>query len=364
MTPISNAAPTRSSFRRRSLPGRRRFPRPRHRAAAAEFPQPVRHPGPAQCQHSPSPPAIIYGTVDRTFTDSTSRGVTLQVTGNAPLFGLANYFTAGFSVDAQRHRLPLHQHPGTHLSELDGGGGPGAGRFGQHHPRQRQYRLCPGQSGRHHQLLRLLCRRRAGPDRCADRDRGPARQRRRHRHPRPQRLGGRTERQPRLWPCQSAGGRDLQARRCSHAVRRLFRGQPRAHAAGTGLRRSQPALPAGRLAGGRSAAGAGRVAHSYQAGVRGDLDLVGAASWTGALSLFRTDSDNDIVALASTLAGRGYFTNVPSTQRQGVDLSAPIMRRRAGRPMPAIPIWMRPISSPARWPRPTIPMPTPTAMWR
>jgi len=28
------------------------------------------------------------------------------------------------------------------------------------------------------------------------------------------------------------------------------------------------------------------------------------------------------VALASTIAGRGYFTNVPSTQRQGVDVSA------------------------------------------
>jgi len=39
------------------------------------------------------------------------------------------------------------------------------------------------------------------------------------------------------------------------------------------------------------------------------------------VSLFRTDSDNDIVALASTIAGRGFFANVPSTQRQGVDLS-------------------------------------------
>jgi len=45
-------------------------------------------------------PSTIYGTVDRTFTDSSSRGVTLQVTGNAPLFGLANYLTAGFSLDS------------------------------------------------------------------------------------------------------------------------------------------------------------------------------------------------------------------------------------------------------------------------
>ena len=40
----------------------------------------------------------FYGTVDRTFTDSISHGATLQVTGNAPLLGLGNYFTAGFSV--------------------------------------------------------------------------------------------------------------------------------------------------------------------------------------------------------------------------------------------------------------------------
>ncbi|HZQ41046.1 MAG TPA: TonB-dependent receptor, partial [Rhizomicrobium sp.] len=43
--------------------------------------------------------AITYGTIDRSYTDSTSRGVTLQATSNAPLFGMTNTFTAGFSVD-------------------------------------------------------------------------------------------------------------------------------------------------------------------------------------------------------------------------------------------------------------------------
>jgi len=63
------------------------------------------------------------------------------------------------------------------------------------------------------------------------------------------------------------------------------------------------------------------VAHSYQAGARGKLELAdGKLGWT--VNLFRTDSDNDIVALASTIAGRGFFANVPSTQRQGMDLSA------------------------------------------
>jgi iron complex outermembrane receptor protein len=65
------------------------------------------------------------------------------------------------------------------------------------------------------------------------------------------------------------------------------------------------------------------VSHTYQAGVRGNLTGLSSddrIEWSA--SLFRTDSDNDIVALASTIVGRGYFTNVPSTQRQGVDLSA------------------------------------------
>jgi iron complex outermembrane receptor protein len=63
------------------------------------------------------------------------------------------------------------------------------------------------------------------------------------------------------------------------------------------------------------------VSHSYQMGARGGTDVAeGKLDWS--VSLFRTDSDNDIVALASTIAGRGYFANVPSTQRQGVDVTA------------------------------------------
>ena len=43
--------------------------------------------------------SAVYGTVDRTFTDTTSQGATLQLTGNAPLLGFKNYLTAGGSFD-------------------------------------------------------------------------------------------------------------------------------------------------------------------------------------------------------------------------------------------------------------------------
>ena len=43
--------------------------------------------------------SVVYGTDDRTFTDTVTQGAALQLTGSAPLLGLANYFTAGGSVD-------------------------------------------------------------------------------------------------------------------------------------------------------------------------------------------------------------------------------------------------------------------------
>ena len=58
------------------------------------------------------------------------------------------------------------------------------------------------------------------------------------------------------------------------------------------------------------------VSETSEAGVRGTIQNV---TWSA--SLFRTDSTNDIVSLASVIQGRGYFANVPLTRRQGVDLA-------------------------------------------
>lgn len=63
------------------------------------------------------------------------------------------------------------------------------------------------------------------------------------------------------------------------------------------------------------------VGHTYEAGLRGNLPFAeGTLDWKA--GLFRTDSDDDIITLASTIQGRGYYQNVPQTRRQGVELSA------------------------------------------
>lgn len=60
------------------------------------------------------------------------------------------------------------------------------------------------------------------------------------------------------------------------------------------------------------------VSHTYEAGLRGTGKLFdGDIAWK--LGIYRVDSDDDIIALASEQTGYGYYTNVPSTRRQGVE---------------------------------------------
>ncbi len=63
------------------------------------------------------------------------------------------------------------------------------------------------------------------------------------------------------------------------------------------------------------------VATTYEAGLRDRLPLFdGNLGWKAAF--FRTDSDDDIINVASTIQGRGFFKNVPGTRRQGIEASA------------------------------------------
>jgi iron complex outermembrane receptor protein len=66
------------------------------------------------------------------------------------------------------------------------------------------------------------------------------------------------------------------------------------------------------------------VANNYEIGLRGSNNIMfgntnrGRLDWN--VALYRTDSDDDIIALASVIQGRGFYANVPATRRQGIEL--------------------------------------------
>ena len=60
------------------------------------------------------------------------------------------------------------------------------------------------------------------------------------------------------------------------------------------------------------------VAHTYEIGLRDRRPLGdGELQWQAAL--FRTNTSDDIISVASTIPGRGFFQNVPGTRRQGFE---------------------------------------------
>src|SRR6266446_9500401 len=63
------------------------------------------------------------------------------------------------------------------------------------------------------------------------------------------------------------------------------------------------------------------LASTYEAGLRSNLPIGdGQLEWKAAL--FRTDSSDDIINVASSaVQGRGFFQNVPGTRRQGLEAS-------------------------------------------
>jgi iron complex outermembrane recepter protein len=64
------------------------------------------------------------------------------------------------------------------------------------------------------------------------------------------------------------------------------------------------------------------VAHTFEAGLRGGQPVFDTGGLAWKAGFFRTNSTNDIIALASTIPGRGFFANVPSTLRQGAEAEA------------------------------------------
>ncbi|MBS0334431.1 MAG: TonB-dependent receptor, partial [Proteobacteria bacterium] len=63
------------------------------------------------------------------------------------------------------------------------------------------------------------------------------------------------------------------------------------------------------------------VSRTWQAGLRGAGEVgTGRLDWR--IGLYRSDNDDDIIALASAIQGRGSYANVPSTRRQGFEAGA------------------------------------------
>ncbi|HWY66710.1 MAG TPA: TonB-dependent receptor [Rhizomicrobium sp.] len=262
----------------------------------------------------------FYGTVDRTFTDSISHGATLQVTGNAPLFGLGNYFTAGFSVDSSAIGFRSTSTLGRIFPNLDVAVDPtlaGSGSIVHTNGNLGYAPVNLGATTDYYgfyavdaldltEALTITAGLRVNAADIHTRDRSGLAAELNGSH-------GYGHINPLVGATYKVGDGFT-----------LFGGYSEANRAPTPLEldcasQTLPCLLEGSLVADPPLHQV--VAHSYQAGARGNFEVAGGKlEWSA--SLFRTDSDNDIVALASTIAGHGFFTNVPSTQRQGVDLSA------------------------------------------
>jgi outer membrane receptor protein involved in Fe transport len=64
------------------------------------------------------------------------------------------------------------------------------------------------------------------------------------------------------------------------------------------------------------------VAHTVEAGVRGGFTPFDGTKLDWNIGYYHTDLDDDILFVTSPIVGRGFFQNVGSTLRQGVDVAA------------------------------------------
>ena len=263
-------------------------------------------------------PSLIYGTVDRTFTDTSSVGGTIQVSSDEHLFGLANYFTVGGSIDHSAIGFRSTSTLGRIFPDLSvapdsalAGSGSVIRTNGSLGYAPVSLKGATGYYGLY--LVDALdltdaltvtagVRVNTADIDTADRS-GTA----------PELSGshGYTHFNPLAgvsW--KVADGLTV------------FGNYSEANRAPTPLEldcadANRPCLLEGSLVADPPLKQV--VAHTGEVGLRGILAAAGG-TLTWSASLFRTDSDNDIVALASTIQGRGYFTNVAATRRQGVDL--------------------------------------------
>jgi iron complex outermembrane receptor protein len=271
-------------------------------------------------QTIPYDDTVVYGTDDRTFTNTSSQGVTLQATSNAPVLNFANVLTFGGSIDHSAIAYRSTSTLGRMYPDLDVAvdpSVPGAGNVIRtlgdlgYAPADLAgttdyygFYLVDSLDLTGALTLTAGLRINAADITTRDRSGAFAELTGSHGYGHANPLAGLTYK---LADGITAFGGYSQANRAPTPLETDCASQ------------TQPCLLEGSLVADPVLKQV--VAETGEAGLRGTLQTGdNALDWSA--SLFRTDSSNDIVALASTIQGRGYYTNVPLTRRQGIDLDA------------------------------------------
>ena len=261
--------------------------------------------------------SVPYGTLDRTATNTSTWGLSLQADRKRPLFGHDNLFLAGASIDDSRIRFSADSTLGVILPDLQIGNAPSVPGSGLpihtagavvYSPvsvgaRTTYYGLYAADTLDVTPTLSLTVSGRFNSARLGMTDlagTSPA-------------LTG-DHRFDRLNPAAGLAWRLLPAVT-------LYGGYSESNRAPTPLELGcsdplRPCLLESALVADPPLKQV--VAHTWEAGARGRRRS-GPNTLEWSASLFRTDSENDIVALASQLLGRGSYANVPGTRRQGLE---------------------------------------------
>ena len=307
-----------------------------------DFPSAIRPPAPAfqvlgtEGQPIPCPPpvagqtrlcdGVAYGTLDRTRTRSTTGGLSLQAVRSAQLFGRTNFFAAGLSLDRSRVRFGADSTLGLIFPDLSvetTASVPGAGQIIRtagaiaYNPvdiraTNDAYGLYATDTLDLTERLFLTLSGRFNAVRIAVSDRtGTSPE-----------LNGRHS-FDRFNPAAGL------AYKLSDMVT-AYSGYAETNRAPTPLELScgdplRPCLLENALVSDPPLKQV--VSRTWQAGLRGSTPAAGGrVDWR--LSAYRSDNDDDIVALASALQGRGSYANVPRTRRRGLEAE---INFRAGR---------------------------------
>ena len=259
--------------------------------------------------------SAVYGTVDRTFTDTVSKGTTLQLTSNGKLGGVNNYFTIGGSIDQSNIGFHSTSTLGREYPNFQIAVDPTLPGSGNIIHTKGSLGYAPVTLGATTTYLGAYAvdavdltealtvtggfRLNSAMVNTRDRSGLAAELDGKHGYSRFNPLGGLTYK---IIDGLSAFVGYSEANRVPTPLE-LDCASP-----------TQPCLLEGSLV--ADPALKQVVSATSEAGFRGKLQ---GLSWSA--SVFRTNSSNDIVSLASTIQGRGYFANVPNTRRQGVDIS-------------------------------------------